>query len=91
MQSSSLVVRQADLDDLFDAVLAKLDRNADEEIRNAIFTFKEDGTWEDLFLVLEDRFCHFNRSERRSIICRAGFEQADDLGAAVGGAGDDGV
>src|SRR5690606_35118107 len=63
LQRGSFVVRKADLDDLLNAVLSQLDRYADEKIADAIFTFKEYGARQDLFLDFEYRLSHFNRSE----------------------------
>jgi hypothetical protein len=56
VKSGTLFVRKTDLDDLFDAVLAELDGNADEEIVDAVFTFEEDRARKDLFLVFKNCF-----------------------------------
>jgi hypothetical protein len=39
MQSCAFFVGQIDLDDLFNTAFTKFDRNADEEIADAVFTF----------------------------------------------------
>ena len=41
LKSCAFVVCQADLDDLFDTVLAELDRHADEEIVDAVLAFEK--------------------------------------------------
>ena len=89
LKSGSLVVGQADLDDLFDAVLAELHRHADEEIVDTVFTLEEHSARKDLFLILKNGFRHLDRAKTRSVVGRSCLQQADDLRTAIRRAGDD--
>ena len=83
VKGCTLVVREADLDDLLDAILAQFHRDADEQIADAVLAFEENSARQDLLLVLEDRLAHLDRTEARGVKCRTGFQKADDLGTAI--------
>jgi hypothetical protein len=52
---------------------------------------KVGGAGQHLLLVLQDRLGHLHGRGGRGVVGAAGLEQADDLGAAVAGAGDQGL
>ena len=89
MQRRPLFVRQADLNDLLDTVLAQLYRHAHKQIVDPIFAFQKNGTGEDLLFVFEDSFRHLDRTETGCIIGRTGFQKTDDLGSTIRGPSDD--
>src|SRR5215204_3467166 len=68
LKRSAFVIRETDLDDLLDAVLAEFDRHADEEIVNAVFAFEEDCARQDLFLIFQNRLGHLNSAKARCVI-----------------------
>src|SRR5438876_279082 len=61
------VGRERDLDDLLESARAELARNADKLILHAVLALQEDGTWNDFFLVEQDRFHHFDDRRTRSV------------------------
>jgi hypothetical protein len=80
-----------ELDDLLDAAGADQGRDADIEVRQAVFARQPDGAGQDALLVQQVGLGHGDRRFRRSVEGRAGLQQGHDLAAALAGALDDGV
>ena len=86
VQRRALGVGQAQLEDLLDAGRAELDRHADEEAVDPVLALEQHAARQDALLVEQDRVDHLDDRRARRVVGAAGLEQADDLGAAVGGA-----
>ena len=82
---------QFDLDDLLGAARAQFHRNADEQAVDAVFAFEINGAGQNLLLVLQDGFHHFDCRGGRRVVGRAGLQQVHDFGAAFARAVHDGV
>src|SRR5690348_16406102 len=80
---------ELDLDHALDALGADHDRHADIEIVHAVFAVEPGGAGQYALLVEQIALGHGDGGGRRRIESRAGLEQVDDLGAAIGGALDD--
>src|SRR6185369_778650 len=64
---------QVDLNDLFNPALAKFHRDTDEQAVDAVLAFEISGARENLLLVLQYRFDHFDRGGRWGVISRTGL------------------
>ena len=62
VEGGAFVVGQVDLNYLFDAVTPKFDRDADEEIADAVFAFEKDGAGKDLLFIFQNSFGHLDRA-----------------------------
>ena len=81
--------RELDLDDLFEAACAQFAGNADVEALNTVLALQIRRAGQDLLLVLQDGFDHFDCGCAGSVVGAAGLEVFNDLGAAVAGALDE--
>ena len=63
---------------------AEDDRHADEQAVGPELALEQDGARQDALAIEQDRLDHLERRRGRGVERRAGLEQGDDLGAAVG-------
>src|SRR5579859_4929415 len=77
-KGSILFGGELDFDDLLETRGAQLAGNADIEALNAVFALKISSARQDLLLVLQNRFHHFNRGRRGSIVGAARLEVFHD-------------
>src|SRR6202050_2359426 len=80
---------ELDLDNLFDAFGAELHRNANKQTAKSVFTFEVSSARQDFFLILQNRFDHFEHGSRRGVIGRTCFEQVHDFRATFSSSGYD--
>ena len=88
-QGGLFLGRQVQFHHPLHALFADHDGQADIQVLDAIGAIDMDGAGQHALLVLQIALGHLDGAGRRSVIGRAGLEQADDLGAAVTGALDD--
>src|ERR1700731_3000243 len=89
VEGSLLVPVEGDLDDALDAAGADHDGDADEEILDPILPVEPRRPGHHAFLVAQIGLGHLDRRTGRRIEGRAGFQQPDDLAAAIPRALDD--
>ncbi|ENN89596.1 hypothetical protein RHSP_59721 [Rhizobium freirei PRF 81] len=89
VESFLLGLVEIDFDDALDTACTDDGGNADIHVLDAILAVEVSGARQNALLVLEVGFSHLNGRGSRSVIGRAGLQQADDFGAAVTGALDD--
>src|SRR5579862_3476281 len=83
VQRGALVGAQRNVDDYFQACLAKQARHTAVDIGQAEFALQPRGAWQHALPVEHDRFRHLHSGRARRVIRRPGLEMCDDLRAAV--------
>src|SRR5665811_1596047 len=86
---ATFTTAELDLDDALDALSADHHRHADIKVLDPVFAVQPGGAGQYALLIEQITFRHRDRGSRRRVEGRAGLEQVNDFGAAIGGALDD--
>src|SRR5882672_3864998 len=89
VEGFAVLAGQFDLDNTLDTLRSDDNGDADIHVLHAIFAVEIGRAGHHALLVLKVALGHRDRGRRRRIERRTGFQQVDDLGAAIAGAVDD--